>query len=121
MNAKDNVKPIKSSVYGRRTLTVPVLKMEDERVFRVKILDAFRESKAQNLADGKRQMDPATVCTVENLEDNKRYTLILNKVLHGVIVEAFPDNTYIGVSLEFVRHAKSKGKRYHTFSVDVLE
>ena len=121
MNIKETVKVEKSKNSTRRTLTVPVLKMEDERVFQVKILDAFRESKAQNLADGKRQMDPATVCTVENIQDGKRYTLILNKVLHGVIVEAFPDNTYIGVSLEFVRHAKSKGKRYHTFSVDVLE
>ena len=119
MSTKKEVTTI-SAPGARRTLTVPVLKMEDEREFRIKILDAFRESKAQNLAEGKRQMDPATVCTVENLDDGKRYTLILNKVLHGVITEAFTGTSYVGQSFWFVRHAKAKGKRYHTFSVDVI-
>lgn len=104
----------------RRTLTVPVLKLEDEKEYQVTILDKFRTSQAQSLAEGKRQMDPATVCTVENLDDGKRYTLILNKVLLGVITEAFPGEAYVGESFAFTRHAKAKGKRYHTFSVDVL-
>ena len=104
---------------ARRTLTVPVLKQQDEKEYVVKILDKMRLSKAVNAAEGKKQMDPATICTVET-EDGRRHTLIVNKVLEGVITEEFPGETYVGHTFAFTRHEKAAGKRYHTYSVDVL-
>lgn len=111
----------KSDSVSRRTLTVPVLKQQDGKEYIIKILDAFRQSKAVQAAEGKKQMDPATICTVENREDGKRYTLIVNKVLESHITEDFPQESYVGITFAFIRHPKVEGKRYHTYSIDVLE
>ena len=114
-------KIVQKSETGRRTLTVPVLKQQDEKEYTVKILDAFRTSKAVQAAEGKKTMEPATICTVQNSTDGKRYTLIVNKVLEGVITEEFPGESYVGHTFAFTRHAKAEGKRYHTYSVDVID
>jgi len=115
------VEPIKSSGQTRRALTMPVLKQVDEKEFIIKILDKFRLSKAVNVAEGAKKMSPATICTVENREDGKRYTLIVNKVLEGILNEDFPGDGYIGKTIAFTRHPKAAGKSYHTYSVDVFE
>ena len=104
----------------RRTLTVPLLKQVDNTEYRIKILDKMRQSKAVNTAEGARTMDPATICTVLNLDDGAHYTLIINKVLESVLKEEFPDDGYVGKSFAFTRHAKAAGKRYHTYSVAEL-
>lgn len=105
----------------RRALTVPVLRQQDEKEYIVKILDKMRKSKAANVAEGKRTMEPATICIVENKADGKRYTLIVNKTLESIIHEEFPNDSYVGATIAFTRHPKAEGKRYFTYSVDVIE
>lgn len=111
----------------KRNLTLPVLKQVDEKPFNVKITSAMVQSKAIQQQEGKQKMDPATICQVVNLDSGEEQTLICNSVLASTLNEHYPDNSYVGLCFEVIRHAKpvdAEGKptkRYHTYSIAELE
>lgn len=111
-----------------RPLVLPVLKYEEETPILVKIETKMVKStmtQDRKPADGKgekkEKMEPATICQVTNLETGERQTLVCNAVLVSTLDEQYPDDDYIGRGFRIVKHAKAKGKRYHTFSIDEIK
>lgn len=88
--------------------------MELESEYEIKFLGAFKLS---TQISGK--MEPATIAQVEVNEET--FTLIGNKALVSTILNAYPDDSYVGKTFGITKHDKQKGKKYFSFSVFELK
>lgn len=115
----------------RKPVQLPVMRFEDEVERFLRIDTPFVKS-SRNVAqaaakeDGKRgskaaQMDPATICTVTDVQTGEQGTLIVNATLQSTIEEKYPSEGYVERVFGITRHAKEKGKRYYKFSVFEIE
>lgn len=103
-----------------KTVTVPLLKPSLDTPFFVKILTKIVQSKAIESKTGKkRDMEPAFVCHVVNLEDEAAGTMefIVNAVLKSALDEEYPSDSYVGKCFRLIKHAKAEGKQYHKFTI----
>lgn len=111
-----------------RPLVLPTLKLVEENPVYVRIettmskstMKETRVEKDKGAPKGK-QMDPATICQVTNLETGERQTLICGSVLESTLDESYPGGKYVGVCFGITKHAKASGKRYNTYSIDEIE
>lgn len=111
-----------------RNVTLPVLKVEIEKPVYITVKDEMRLGSAQKPGreDGKggekkQKMEPATVCTVVDLETGEVKTLIVSAVVKGIFTDEYPNGGYVGKSFCLVKHAKKEGKNYFNFSVDEID
>ena len=113
----------------RKPVQLPVLRFEDEHERFLRIDTPFVKSTRSVAAaaakeDGKRKapaMDPATICSVTDVQTGEQGTLIVNATLQSTIEEKYPKGAYVGLTFGITRHAKEKGKRYFKFSVFEIE
>lgn len=119
----------------KEQLTFQVLKQVEGQTVYVKFLSAIETAKPIKAAPGAKEMDPAEIAQVLNLENDQEQTLIVNKVLRGVLEDKFgvvevTDPTtgevstipgYIGAELAVRMEAPPAGKRYKQFSIFELE
>lgn len=116
-----------NKVNVKKHLILPVLKYEVEEPIFITITSPLQKSNRNpekfekaGAAKGEK-MKPATVCQVFDLTTGEARTLVANTVLVSTLQEAYPGDKYVGLSFRIVKHAKEKGKRYHTFSVDEID
>lgn len=106
-------------------VTVPVWKWEPEQVKFFTINEpihksaALRNEAAKKGKDGK-EMEPADVAKVTDLQTGNVSVLIFGTVLAGNLRETYPSDGYVGKSFSAVQH-KVEGKRYRTYTVAEIE
>lgn len=98
----------------RIAVQTPVLKLELETEVEIKILTPFKLSTQTS-----NKMEPATIAQVES--NGEIYTIVANKALVSTIINAYPDESYIGKTFGITKHEKEKGKKYFKFSVFELK
>jgi len=115
----------------RKPVQLPVMRFEDETERFLRIDTPFTKStrnaaQAAAREDGKKgkaaaQMDPATICTVTDVQTGEQGTLIVNATLQSTIEEKYPSEAYVGVVFGITRPRQGKAKRYYKFSVFEIE
>lgn len=114
--------PIAGGKYERkRAVTLPVFKVEEEKSLYLHVNAAMYIGKEQKAQPGKKQMEPATIMPVTNIETGEQGQIIVNAALKSILDESYPNASYVDKKFEVIKHAKKDGKRYHTFSVFEIE
>lgn len=105
-------------------VTVPVWKWEPEEPKFFTILEPIHKSaalrnEAKKGKDGK-EMEPADVAKVKDLNTGNVQVLIFGTVLAGNLRETYPNDGYVDKSFSAVQH-RVEGKRYRTYTVAEIE
>lgn len=105
-----------------RAVTLPTLKLIDDKAVHVTITGPMHVSTAQQRPgkDGK-VMEPATVLPVADLDTGEITQVVAGAVLKGILTESYPKDSYVEKSFEITKHPKATGKRYNTYSVFEIE
>lgn len=105
-----------------RSVTLPTFRLEEEKTIYVTIDSPMAVSSFAGKPDkdGKAK-EPATVCTVTNVETGEIGHIIVGAVLKGILNETYAKDAYVGKSFEITKHAKANGKRYNTYSLFEIE
>ena len=98
-------------------LKLNVLKLEDKTEYFVRIEAPIRLGTPKPNSQEK----SADVANVTNLEDGKKYVVLLNAVVKSSLEEAFPDGGYVGKSFRIYGTGKVAGKRYKGYEVSQIE
>lgn len=119
-------------------VTLPLLKVEDEKEYVVTITTKFVKGEAaparkikEEVTDPEtgevktvetmsKPVEPPTLCQVVNLLDGKPYQMIAGAVLHSEIVKKYPDESYLGKSFQFNVY-RIAGKRYKGVQIAEVE
>jgi hypothetical protein len=107
----------------KRLVTLPLWKWADgvEKAFtcddEIK-LGRIVASKTKN-NDGK-EMEPASIMHVTDLETGAKCQLIVGAVLKSTLEENYPGNSYVGLSFTSTQ-SKVEGKRYRAYSLAEVE
>lgn len=110
----------------KKHVTLPLLVVNDEVPSYVKITGAIFQAKelegsrARKNENGQVQQPPHLFHAI-NLETGEMVQAIANDVLKSTLEDTYPDESYVGKSFEYVRHAMVKGKKYKTFSITEIE
>lgn len=100
-----------------KVVTVPLLKFVIDQPIYVKITGPIFLGKETKAASDSKKMEPAHLCNVINLETGEEQQIIVAKVLHSVLDEEYPEQSYIGKCFELTKGAKGSGKSYNPYSV----
>lgn len=103
-----------------KDVTLPLLKATLDVPFFIRILSKVVQSKGFESKDGKkRDMEPAFVCQVEDLENVSAgpQEFIVNAVLKSSLDENYPGDGYVGKCFRLIKHPKAEGKQYHKFTI----
>jgi len=99
-----------------KNITLPLLKMDAETLYYVKIIKAMYLGKA---IDDKKEA--ATLADVINLETGETVQIICPTVLRQTLNEHYPNDSYVGKCFELVKHlvkaADTGALKYNTFNV----
>lgn len=109
----------------KRQVTMPVMKMEAEKIYTVKILDAFRISNYKP----EDQENAATICGVVNMETGTLYTFLVPSVVQKNLEEMGVETGeeggdvpyYVGKIFALQKLPKRPGKRYYDFNILEVE
>lgn len=105
----------------KRLVTVPTLTLKSGTVYYLKFLTPIAVSKVVNKdKDGKVQ-EPAHIAQVVQLDSGEARTLIVNAVLASIMVEEFPNDSYVDKGFQIEPTTPKEGKRYKGFTVAELE
>jgi hypothetical protein len=104
-----------------KNVTLPLLKMVDEKEIYVRIETEVFAGKEVVKKKGEEQLAPAELMRVINWETGEEMEIIVNSVLKGTLEEEYVDGSYVGKSFAITRHAKKQGKRYHTFTIKEID
>ena len=107
----------------KRSVTLPILKIACNVATYVRIDDAIFQGKllAEELAKGKSPEDAAYLVNVTDLETGEQAQIVLNKVLHSILDESYPNDGYVGLAFSLVKQKMATGKKYHNFTVQEIE
>ena len=106
-------------------VTLPLLKIEDDKQYAVTIETPFKKGEAAparkvkqtNPETGEieevmtKPQEPPVLCQVTNLFTGERAQMIAGAVFHSEITKQYPDDSYVGKSFQFTVQ-KASGKRY---------
>lgn len=110
-------------------VTLPLLKIEDDKTYAVTIETAFKKGEAVPARKIKEEytdpetgevktrdamskvQEPPVLCQVTNLFTGERAQMIAGAVFHSEITKKYPDDAYVGRSFQFSVQ-KASGKRY---------
>ena len=105
----------------KKLLTRPVLKYVVDVANCVKIEDKAHIGKEMKPgADGKKK-EPATLCNVIDLKTGEPAQIILNAVVKSVLMEEYPNDSYVGLCFSITKQARVVGKSYDPFSIEEIE
>jgi hypothetical protein len=102
-----------------KRVTLPTINpgVGEKHIFRIE--DAMRESSYKS-PDAEKEK-PATVCTVVDIDTGVVSLWIVPEVAKKNIIEAYPENGYIGKYFAVQKLPKRAGKRYFDFEIAELE
>jgi hypothetical protein len=104
-----------------KAVTLPLLKQQDDAPLYILVNSKIEEGKEIKQKKGETVMEPAKIMKVVDLTTGQECEIIANTVLRSTFEENYPDDGFVGKAFEIIRHAKSNGKRYHTYSVTEIE
>ena len=104
-----------------KLITIPLLKLELDVPVYVKLTGEMFVGKEVKGTGEKAKMEPAILCHCINLENGEQMQLIINAVVKANLIEAYPENGYVGKSFELIKHTKREGKQYNDFSIAEIE
>lgn len=67
--------------------------------------------------EAKKKEKPATVCAVGDVTDGMAYNLLVPAVLESTLREAYPNDSYVGLTFYMEKLPKRPGKRYFDFKL----
>ena len=106
----------------KKTITVPVLKLNVDQPAYVRVESPMEVSKqVSGVKVGGQPMEPATIMFCTNLDNDSECLLIVNTMLQRVFKETYPDQSYVGLCFEITSHGKRGDKKYNVFSVVEIE
>jgi hypothetical protein len=107
----------------KNQVTRTVLRQVEKEPFFVTFENAAFQSQPLPNPKGGRPMQPPMVCHVYNLATKQRQLLIMNTVLLGNLIQAYPADGYVGKSFAIRGETPAKGsseeKSYRVY--DILE
>lgn len=104
--------------YKKKLVTVPVLTLKDNTPRQLRFDDQMFVGKQMKETDPeKKKKEPATLVNVTDIETGEKHQLIVNAVLHSILDEEYPNNSYVGKTFEIERLPKREGKAYNGFKV----
>lgn len=105
----------------KRHVTLPSLAIKKSGEQRILFLmDAMRVSKIKEkkTEDGKPAREPATICTVGDVEDGSMYIFIIPAVVKENLLRDYPNDSYVGKSFVIQNKGKrSETQRYNDFAI----
>ena len=112
-----------------RILTLPLLKMKEGEPIYVKFTGAVFVGKkiAEDIAAeaaGKQSKEPPIMANVINLPTGELVQIMLGKVLHGILSDEYPADTYVGKGFVIELTEKKRGRsggNYNTYKVADLD
>lgn len=106
----------------KRQVTMPSLVMKTPGEVRyLAIRDAMRVSNIKDKPDAHgKTRDPATVCTVVDIQTGENFTWLVPAVCKGNFNEVYPGDSYVGLAFRVENRGKREGKRYTDFSLDEI-
>jgi hypothetical protein len=102
-----------------RQVTLPLWKWNDDETKYFRIDGEIRIGKPVKATEGQKQMEPAHIASVTNLETNVACEVIVGAVLHSELAENYPNNGYVGKSFAATK-TKITGKRYAGYSISEI-
>jgi len=114
-----------------KQVTIPFHKIEESGVKHfLKFLSAFekdtsgfsermRRSKKDEEGKTDQSQDPVDIAKVLNLATGQTEKLLAHSVLKSQLMEAYPNDEYVGKMFQIEKKEKQKGKRY--FEWEILE
>lgn len=115
----DNSVVLNGVAFKAKQVTRSVIPQRDGQTLFVSIDGLPYEGKP--LANGKKDMAPATLVNVTDLSTGELGLLIVNKVLAGQLEELYPKGGFVGKSFAITMKPAADGKRYKTFVLYELE
>lgn len=109
-----------------RNVTVPTLKMELESPIYIKAMGPHFKGKDQKPVKDPdtgemKTPKPVDILTVTDIESGELRQLVLGAALLSILDEGYPENAYVDKAFRVIKHDKSPGKRYFTYSVDEVD
>lgn len=105
----------------KRLLTVPVLSLKDNEPRILRFDGKMHIGKTMKTKEGEKAKDPATIASVTDMESGEIFELIVSAVLHSVLDETFPDDSYVGRVFSVTALPKRDGKQYKGMKVFEME
>ena len=112
-----------SSLKVLRRVTYPLLKWTVGQPRYVQILAPIYRGKQIKADKSKDEAvkEPADLMNVRNLEDNREYQVIVGTVLKGNLIEAYPEDAYVGKFFMLTQSDKRAGKDYKEYEIIEIE
>lgn len=122
----------------KQHVTLPLLKIEDDKQYAVTIETPFKKGEAAPARKIKEEytdpetgevkvreamskvQEPPVLCQVTNLMTGERAQMIAGAVFHSEITKQYPDDSYVGRSFAFTVQ-KASGKRYKVPMISEVE
>lgn len=105
----------------KKNITLPLIKPQLDVPVYVKVMEPIFTGKDIKTAGDKKNMEPAQLMNVINLETGEEAQMIVPTVLNGIFADEYKDDAYVGLGFRIVKHPKTSGKAYHPFSVAELD
>ncbi|MGH9780176.1 MAG: hypothetical protein ACRD33_00020 [Candidatus Acidiferrales bacterium] len=102
----------------KRKLTLPVVRFETDKPQYVVIVGRMHVGRSLKGTGDKSRMEPATLAECVDIESGELKLLICSAMVKSVLDENYPDDSYVGVGFQIVKHNKRDGKGYFDYSVD---
>lgn len=104
----------------KKPVTYQLLKKVDGVPVYIRITSAIFVGKAIAGNPGQEKMEPASLVRCINLQTGEEQEMIVNKALEGALVDAYPDESYVGKGF-MVEQYTIPGKRYKGYKIAELD
>lgn len=103
-----------------RHVTLPSLAIKTEGMqCNLFFMDAMRESK---IKDKESKREPATICTVGDLDKGGQFILIIPAVVKANLERDYPEHSYVGKSFAIKNMGKrTEAQRYNDFAIAEID
>ncbi|MGH7746365.1 MAG: hypothetical protein ACREQ5_16645 [Candidatus Dormibacteria bacterium] len=105
----------------KKLLTRPVLKYVVDSAIYVKIETEMHIGKEMKPGPDGKKKEPATLCNVIDLKTGEPSQIIANAVVKSVLLEEYPNSSYVGLCFAITKQARVQGKQYDPFNIEEIE
>lgn len=103
----------------KRHITLPSFTVKEaskQRTFF--IMDAMRISQIKSKKDDEQKRDPATICTVVDMDTGEHGTFIVPAVVKANLERDYPEAGYVGKAFAIINKGKrTEAQRYNDFAI----
>lgn len=111
-----------------RHVTRPLLKIEENKPYYLKIDGAIRQAEQQKKPKMVKQGDgtevpqpPPFIVDITNLVTGHPMQMVCNEVFRTELEKQYKDGSYVGKFFQFSKNTKAEGKNYNTFGITEIE